>query len=76
MYEEHNLNIAVYVLIGIVAAIFLILVLYVFSSFINDFSRELKYINCEIERSSGNERKYWIRKRRKLWLSLIPFMKY
>lgn len=41
-----------------------------------DFSRELKYLNSEINRTEGGERKGWIRQRRRLWLSLIPFVKY
>ena len=37
--------------------------------------RELKYVNLEIGRTSGSERKYWKKKKRRLWLSLIPFYK-
>jgi len=43
---------------------------------LNDFSCELKYLNCEISRTKGAEQKHWRRVRRKLWLSLIPFVKY
>ena len=43
---------------------------------LKDFSRELKYLNCEIRRTSGEERQEWIRQRRRLWLSLIPFVQY
>ena len=43
---------------------------------LKDFSQELKYLNCEIRRSTGEERKYWIRQRRRLWLSLLPFVEY
>ena len=41
-----------------------------------DFRRELKYINLEIGRTYGEEREDWKRKRRRLWLSLLPFVKY
>ena len=40
------------------------------------FRRELKYLNDEIGRNSGQERERWIRRRRRLWLSLLPFVKY
>ena len=73
---ENNPDTGLYWLVGIVAAFFLILLLFGLMSFINDFSSELKYINCEIHRTTGSERRYWIRKRRRLWLSLIPFVKY
>lgn len=44
--------------------------------FISRFSRELRYINNEIARTDGAERRRWLRRRRRLWLSLIPFVKY
>lgn len=40
------------------------------------FTRELKYLNSEIARSTGSERQYWLRCKRKLLLSLLPFVKY
>ncbi len=57
-------NIIAYVLIAVLAV------------FYNDFSLELKYINREIKRNDGLERRYWIKKRRRLLLSIIPFFKY
>ena len=45
-------------------------------SSMNSFSRELRYLNREIKRSYGVERKHWLRRRRRLWLSLLPFVKY
>ena len=44
--------------------------------YINKFSRELKYLNIEISRTQGAERRHFIRRRRRLWLSIIPFIKY
>lgn len=67
---------ALYLLVGLIAFGFLILLLFGFAQFLNDFSQELKYLNNEIGRTSGEERRYWIRRRRQLWLSLIPFVKY
>lgn len=40
------------------------------------FSKDLSRINREIHRSTSGERPYWLRKRRRLWLSLIPFVPY
>ena len=72
MPQSPVLNIALFV-------IAIIVILFVITSatiFFKDFSNELKYINMEIERTDGSERRYWIRKRRRLFLSLIPFVKY
>ena len=41
-----------------------------------EFKRELWYINMEIERSDEEEKLIWKKKKRKLLLSLIPFVKY
>lgn len=73
---ENNPDTELYWLIGIVAVFFLILLLFGLVSFINDFSQELRYLNNEIRRTDGAERKHYIRQRRRLWLSLIPFVKY
>ena len=76
MTPANNPDTELYVLIGIVAAFFLFLLLFGLVSFLNDFSRELRYLNSEIGRTEGDEQIYWIRQRRRLWLSLIPFVKY
>jgi len=73
---ENNPDTELYWLVGLVAAFFLILLLFGLVSFINDFSQELRYLNNEIRRTDGAERKHYIRQRRRLWLSLIPFVKY
>ena len=65
-----------YWLIGILAVFFLVLSLFGSVFFFSDFSRELKYLNNEIRRTEGAERKHWIRMRRRLWLSLFPFIRY
>lgn len=69
-------NTDIYFLLGIIALFFLALIIIAIASFINDFSRELKFLNVEIDRNVGEERKYWIKERRRLWLSLLPFFKY
>ena len=76
MTQANKPDTQLYWLIGIVAVFFLIVLIFGLVSFFIDFSKELKYINCEIQRTLGSEQRYWIRKRHKLWLSLIPFMKY
>jgi len=73
---ENNPDTELYWLIGVVAVFFLILLLFGLVSFINDFSQELRYLNNEIRRTDGAERRHYIRQRRRLWLSLIPFVKY
>ena len=37
------------------------------------FLEELRYVNMEIQRASPRERKFWLRRRRRLWLMLLPF---
>lgn len=65
-----------YWLIGIIIVFFAVLLLIGLASSLNDFSQELKYLNNEIGRTTGAERRHYIHQRRRLWLSLIPFVKY
>ena len=65
-----------YWIIGVFAVFIVILLIIGSASFINDFSQELRYLNNEIRRTTGAERKHYLRRRRKLWLSLLPFVKY
>lgn len=60
----------------LIAVLFLFLIIVCLANFVNDFSQELRYLNCKIGCTTGAERRHWIRKRRRLWLSLIPFVKY
>lgn len=69
-------NTELYFLIVPVVLLFFVLMIIGLASLINAFSKELKYLNAEIERTEGVERRRWIRQRRRLWLSLIPFIKY
>ena len=39
-------------------------------------AEELEDIKYEISKSKGGEREWWIRRRRRLWLSILPFVKY
>lgn len=64
------------IFIYIFAAIILIIILGALILSLVDFFRELQYLNKEISCTSGAERRYWIQQRRRLWLSLLPFIQY
>ena len=66
----------IYYLVRIIAGFFLFLLIWRFAVFLKGFTRELRYLNNEIVRSEGAERKYWLAQKRRLWCSLIPFVKY
>ena len=76
MPEVNNQDAGFYILIGIISFFLLIGLLFGLAQFLNDFMSELRYLNNEIGRTDGEERKHWICQRRRLWLSLIPFVKY
>lgn len=64
-------------LLGLIAVVVLIVLLFSLARFVTDFSAELWLLNMEIARSEDeDERRYYLRLRRKLWLSLIPFVRY
>ena len=64
------------VFVTIAVIILGVFVMLIFTSWLKDFSLELRYLNNEIKRTRGREQEYWIRKRRKLWMSILPFVKY
>ena len=41
-----------------------------------EFFREMQFLNMEISRNSGELRQMWIQQRRRLLLTMIPFVKY
>ena len=63
-------------LIVMAVAVMAILIIAKVLEFISDFAGELRYLNNEIRRAVGKDRMHWVRQRRRLWLSLIPFVKY
>lgn len=65
-----------YVFVIVFLLIFVIMIGATFLQWLSDFIMELKYLDCEIKRTTGKEQRYWIRQKRKLWLSLLPFVKY
>lgn len=42
----------------------------------NAFRRELRYLETEIRRTSGRERQRFVAQKRRLWLSLLFFVRY
>lgn len=74
--EEQSGN-AMMLLLFLAGVIALFLGVIWFSSFLSKFQRELKHLNSRIEQSiNERERLHYVRRRRRLWLSLIPFVKY
>ena len=71
-----NDNTALILMIALVATVVFILWIVHFVTWLNDFQQELLYINNEIARTTGRERKIWKKRRRRLWLTVIPFVRY
>ncbi len=40
------------------------------------FAAELRIIKMEIRRSHGEEQQYWLKEKRRLWLTVLPFVRY
>ena len=76
MLESNQSDASVWFFVGAIAAVVLMGMLAAFVVRLNEFSRELKLLNTEIGRTEGAERRRWLRRRKRLWLSLIPFIKY
>ena len=72
MPDLQTIPIYIYIIIGLLS----LFILGVFILRLAEFIRELRYLNKEIACNSGAERKYWVQQRRRLWLSLLPFVKY
>ncbi|MBQ2388522.1 MAG: hypothetical protein II305_00490 [Clostridia bacterium] len=72
----NNANSIVIFAIAAVVLLILFVILIGLIQFYNEFITELQYLSSEIERTDGEERAYWISQRRRLWLSLLPFVKY
>lgn len=74
--EEQNGN-PMMLLLFLAGVIILFIWVVWFASFLNKFQRELKHLNNRIDQSiNERERLHYVRRRRRLWLSLIPFVKY
>lgn len=67
-----------FILLAVVGGCLLLVVLGVaFAVWLNKFTRELKRVNLRIRQSqSERERQHYLRRRRDLYLSIIPFVRY
>lgn len=65
-------EVMIVVLVLLVLVIVFPIIFYLVKNIYN-FKDELDYINMEIRRTVGGERRYWQNEKKKLWLSLIPF---
>lgn len=64
-------------LVVIGALVILVAIVVALAVWANKFQQELKRVNSRIEQSlSERERQHYIRRRRRLFLSIIPFVKY
>lgn len=66
----------IYVGGGIFAILAIIFVVSVFIPWLQDFRHELRYLNIEIERTQGREKLYWVKRKKKLIRSILPFCHY
>ena len=60
-------------LLTVIIVIFACLLLAWFIRKLNTFLNELRYINMEIQRNEGEERAFWLRKKKRLWKIFLPF---
>lgn len=51
-------------------------ILAAFAKWLLLFNEELEYLKNQIQKTEGREKRYWIRKRRRLWMSIFPFVRY
>ena len=69
-------GIGVYIIAGIIVAFIMILLLIQFIEWCQWFMKELRYLNNEINRTTGAERRHYLKRKKRLLLSLIPFVRY
>lgn len=72
---DQPFNWLIVVAIGAVLLLF-IYVVAVFIPWLQDFRRELRYLNIEINRTQGREKLYWVKRKKRLIRSLLPFFHY
>lgn len=76
LIKVNEMDAGLILLAGIVVTILLVCLLVGSARFFCHFFKELEYLNMEIKRTDGEERRYYLCQRRRLWLSLLPFIKY
>lgn len=62
-------------LLIVLGLLFAIILLIGIVTKLNRFTNELRYINMEIKRNTGSQKKHWQKEKRLLWLSLLPFFR-
>lgn len=64
------------VLVALTGAFLLILLVCSVIINVRGFVKKLRHIDREIQRAEPKEKVLWLRRRRRLWLSLLPFVRY
>ena len=65
-----------WLLVAVLGAIVAMILIVYFVQWLIAFQEELKHVNTEIQRTTGRERERWKRRKRRLFLSIIPFVRY
>ena len=65
-----------WIIVGIIGIVIAVALAINLADYITFFRKELRHLNQEIGRTSGREQRYWKKRKRRLLLSLIPFIKY
>ena len=73
--DELQNNTAIILCVLFISCIFILIAVASVNWYV-DFKHELRRVNMEIRRTNGRERQYWRRRKRRLYLSIIPFVKY
>ena len=69
-------NIYLIIIVVVVASLVVAALISNFIAWYGEFKKELSVINTEIQRNTGRERARWERRKRRLLLSILPFVKY
>lgn len=64
------------ILAAVVVVLLVVLLLFRFISWLQWFRTELRYLNKEIVRTTGEEQERWKARKKRLLLSIIPFIGY
>ena len=71
-----NDNLVLFIIILLIAGLLIGPLSVIIVTQIKVFKRELRFLNTEIAKADGAEKKYWKARKHQLWLSLLPFVKY
>lgn len=70
-----ELPLSLVIILAILAILAVFIIVFLIAKQIYEFNRELDYLDSEIERTEGKEQQKWIERRKRLWMSIIPFFK-